>query len=146
MKIIDLRSDTVTQQTQAMRDAMLVAEVGDDVYRDDPTVNELEKLAAKILGKEAALFVTSGTMGNQLALMAQTRRGDEVIVSANCHIFEHEVGGAAVLSGACLTPKVLKRPSVRMTFTSRRQRSSAWKMRWPTGASCPLRSWPRFIR
>ena len=102
MKIIDLRSDTVTQQTQAMRDAMLVAEVGDDVYRDDPTVNELEKLAAKILGKEAALFVTSGTMGNQLALMAQTRRGDEVIVSANCHIFEHEVGGAAVLSGANL--------------------------------------------
>ncbi len=102
MKIIDLRSDTVTQQTQAMRDAMLVAEVGDDVYRDDPTVNELERLAAEILGKEAALLVTSGTMGNQLALMCQTRRGDEVIVGADCHIFEHEVGGTAVLSGANL--------------------------------------------
>lgn len=102
MKIIDLRSDTVTQQTQAMRDAMLLAEVGDDVYRDDPTVNELERLAAKTLGKEAALFVASGTMGNQLALMSQTRRGDEVIVSADCHIFAHEVGGAAVLSGANL--------------------------------------------
>lgn len=102
MKMIDLRSDTVTQQTQAMRDAMLLAEVGDDVYRDDPTVNELERLAAKILGKEAALFVASGTMGNQLALMSQTRRGDEVIVSADCHIFEHEVGGAAVLSGVNL--------------------------------------------
>lgn len=102
MKTIDLRSDTVTQQTQAMRDAMLLAEVGDDVYRDDPTVNELERLAAKTLGKEAALFVTSGTMGNQLALMSQTRRGDEVIVSADCHIFAHEVGGAAVLSGANL--------------------------------------------
>ncbi len=104
MKIIDLRSDTVTQQTQAMRDAMLVAEVGDDVYRDDPTVNELERLAAKILGKEAALFVTSGTMGNQLALMCHTHRGDEVIVSADCHIFEHEVGGAAVLAGVNLRP------------------------------------------
>lgn len=102
MKMIDLRSDTVTQQTQAMRDAMLLAEVGDDVYRDDPTVNELERLAAKTLGKEAALFVASGTMGNQLALMSQTRRGDEVIVSADCHIFAHEVGGAAVLSGANL--------------------------------------------
>ncbi|HWQ78146.1 MAG TPA: low-specificity L-threonine aldolase [Anaerovoracaceae bacterium] len=102
MRYIDLRSDTVTQPTQAMRDAMHIAEVGDDVYQDDPTVNELEALAAEMLGKEAALFVTSGTMGNQLALMCSTRRGDEVIVSANCHIFMHEVGGAAVLSGANL--------------------------------------------
>jgi threonine aldolase len=102
MKFIDLRSDTVTQPTQAMRDAMYIAEVGDDVYQDDPTVHELETLAAEMLGKEAALFVTSGTMGNQLSLMCWTNRGDEVIVSAGCHIFMHEVGGAAVLSGANL--------------------------------------------
>ena len=102
MRFIDLRSDTVTQPTQAMRDAMYVAEVGDDVYQDDPTVNKLESLAAETLGKEASLFVPSGTMGNQLALMCQTGRGDEVIVSADCHIFVHEVGAAAVLSGANL--------------------------------------------
>lgn len=102
MRYIDLRSDTVTQPTQAMRDAMLTAEVGDDVYQDDPTVNELEALAAEMLGKEAALFVPSGTMGNQLGLMVHTSRGDEVIVSADCHIFMHEVGAAAVLSGANL--------------------------------------------
>lgn len=102
MRYIDLRSDTVTQPTQAMRDAMHTAEVGDDVYQDDPTVNKLEALAAEMLGKEAALFVPSGTMSNQLALMSQTNRGDEVIVSADCHIFMHEVGAAAVLSGANL--------------------------------------------
>ena len=102
MRYIDLRSDTVTLPTQAMRNAMLTAEVGDDVYQDDPTVNELEALAAEVLGKEAALFVPSGTMGNQLGLMVHTSRGDEVIVSADCHIFMHEVGAAAVLSGANL--------------------------------------------
>jgi threonine aldolase len=102
MKYIDLRSDTVTQPTQAMRDAMHIAEVGDDVYQDDPTVNKLEALAAEMLGKEAALYVPSGTMSNQLALMSWTNRGDEVIVSADCHIFMHEVGAAAVLSGANL--------------------------------------------
>ncbi len=102
MRYIDLRSDTVTQPTRAMRNAMQIAEVGDDVYQDDPTVNELESLAAEMLGKEAALFVPSGTMGNQLALMSRTSRGDEVIVSADCHIFMHEVGAAAVLSGANL--------------------------------------------
>ena len=102
MRYIDLRSDTVTQPTQAMRDAMYTAAVGDDVYSDDPTVNELETLAAEMLGKEAALFVPSGTMGNQLGLMVHTRRGDEVIVSANCHVFMHEVGAAAVLSGVNL--------------------------------------------
>lgn len=102
MRYIDLRSDTVTQPTQAMRDAMHAAVVGDDVYQDDPTVNELEALAAEMLGKEAALFVPSGTMGNQLGLMCHTRRGDEVIVSADCHIVMHEVGAAAVLSGVNL--------------------------------------------
>lgn len=102
MKLIDLRSDTVTQQTKAMRDAMLNAEVGDDVYADDPTINELEKLAAKTFGKEAAMFVPSGTMGNQLAIMTHTSRGDEIIVGAESHIFMHEVGAAAVLSGVNL--------------------------------------------
>ena len=99
MRYIDLRSDTVTRPTLAMRAAMAAAEVGDDVYGDDPTVNELEALAAETLGFEAALFVTSGTMGNQLGIMSQTRRGDEIIAGANSHIFMHEVRAAAVLSG-----------------------------------------------
>jgi threonine aldolase len=81
---------------------MFEAEVGDDVYGDDPTVNELERLAAEILGKEAALFVPSGTMGNQLAVMTHTRRGDEAITSEKSHVFAHEVGAAAVLSGVSL--------------------------------------------
>lgn len=102
MKYIDLRSDTVTQPTQEMREAMYQAVVGDDVYGDDPTVNRLEELAAEMLGKEAALFVPSGTMSNQLALMCLTGRGDEVLVSKDCHIFAHEVGAAAVLSSANL--------------------------------------------
>ena len=100
MEWIDLRSDTVTKPTDEMRAAMAAAEVGDDVYQDDPTTNRLEARAAEILGFEAALFITSGTMGNQLALMCNTKRGDEVIGGAECHIVMHEVGAAAVLSGA----------------------------------------------
>lgn len=99
MHYIDLRSDTVTQPTLAMRAAMSTAKVGDDVYGDDPTVNELEALAAEMLGKEAAMLITSGTMGNQLGIMSQTRRGDEIIAGAQSHIVMHEVGAAAVLSG-----------------------------------------------
>lgn len=98
-KWIDVRSDTVTQPTEAMRRAMAEAEVGDDVYRDDPTVNRLEALAAEMTGKERALFVPSGTMGNQLAIMTHTTPGDEIIVGARCHIVAHEVGGAHRLSG-----------------------------------------------
>ena len=100
--MIDLRSDTVTKPTQAMRDAMAAAVVGDDVYGDDPTVNELEAEAASRIGKEAALFVPSGTMGNQIALMTHCRRGDEVLLDGQCHITVHEVGAAAVLSGVTL--------------------------------------------
>ncbi|AET69164.1 threonine aldolase [Desulfosporosinus orientis DSM 765] len=96
---IDLRSDTVTHPTEEMRQAMAQAEVGDDVYGDDPTVNRLELLASEILGKEAALFVPSGTFGNQVAIMSHTQRGDEILVGEGCHILMHEVGGAAVLSG-----------------------------------------------
>ena len=98
MKTIDLRSDTVTMPTEQMREAMKLAEVGDDVYKDDPTVERLEQLAAIMLKKEAALFVPSGTMGNQLAIMTHTRRGGEIILGANAHIAANEVGGAAVIS------------------------------------------------
>ena len=99
---IDLRSDTVTHPTPAMREAMANAAVGDDVYGDDPTVNALEVMAAQRTGKEAALFVPSGTMGNQLALMVHVARGQEVILPENCHIVVHEAGAAAYLSGAQL--------------------------------------------
>lgn len=102
MKIIDMRSDTVTLPTEEMRKAMFEAEVGDDVYGDDPTIIKLEKLGAKIVGKEAALFVPSGTFGNQLALFTHCTRGDEVILEGNSHIFFHEVGGAAVIAGVQL--------------------------------------------
>ncbi|GAV22997.1 low-specificity L-threonine aldolase [Carboxydothermus pertinax] len=101
-RYIDLRSDTVTTPTLKMREAMYAAEVGDDVYGDDPTVRELEEFAAYRIGKEAALFVPSGTMGNQLAIMTHTQRGDEVILGEDCHIFKYEVGAPAVLSGVQL--------------------------------------------
>lgn len=97
-RIIDLRSDTVTQPTQAMRDAMYNAKVGDDILGDDPTVKELEELSADMLGKEAGLFVASGTMANQIAVMAFTNRGEEVLVGDTSHIFNLEVGGLAALS------------------------------------------------
>jgi threonine aldolase len=102
MRFIDLRSDTVTAPTQEMRDAMYVAEVGDDVYGDDPTVSALEILAAEIVEKEAALFVPSGTFGNQLALLTHCKRGDEVILGDDCHITMHEVGASAVIAGVQL--------------------------------------------
>lgn len=99
MRYIDLRSDTVTMPTDEMRKAMAAAPVGDDVYEDDPTIKKLEELAANMVGKEAALFVPSGTMGNQIAIMSHTSYGDEIIVGANSHIVVHEVGAAARLSG-----------------------------------------------
>ncbi|MCT4595522.1 MAG: low-specificity L-threonine aldolase [Anaeromicrobium sp.] len=102
MKIIDLRSDTVTKPTTKMREAMFKAIVGDDVYEDDPTVKELEIYAAKLVGKEAALFVPSGTFGNQLGLFTHCKRGDEVILGDDCHIVAHEVGAASVIAGVQL--------------------------------------------
>ena len=102
MHYIDLRSDTVTQPTQAMREAMYRAEVGDDVFDDDPTLKDLEALAAGLLGKESALFVTSGTQGNACAVMAQTRRGDCLIIDPHSHIADHEAGSYAQLSGVSL--------------------------------------------
>jgi threonine aldolase len=98
-KPIDLRSDTVTRPTEAMREAMARAEVGDDVYGEDPTVNRLQKRTAELLGKEAALFVASGTMSNQLALRSHTEPGDEVILDAGAHIYYFECGGPAALAG-----------------------------------------------
>ena len=99
MEFVDLRSDTVTQPTPEMREAMAKAEVGDDVYRDDPTVNRLESLAAEMLGKEAAIYVPSGTMGNLLALLVHCQRGDEVVVGSQSHIYLNEAGGMAALGG-----------------------------------------------
>lgn len=99
MKYIDLRSDTVTQPTPEMREAMAEAEVGDDVYRDDPTLIQLEQLAAQMLGKEAAMFVPSGTMGNLLALLVHCQRGDEVIIGNQSHIYLNEAAGMSALGG-----------------------------------------------
>ncbi len=99
MDYIDLRSDTVTKPTPEMREAMAEAEVGDDVYRDDPTVNRLQELAASMLGKESALFVPSGTMGNLIALMVHCQRGDEAIVGDVSHIYLNEAGGMSALGG-----------------------------------------------
>lgn len=104
--MIDLRSDTVTRPTPAMRRAMAAAEVGDDVYDEDPTVRRLEELAAARLGMEAAVFVPTGTMGNQIAIHLHTRPGSEVIIEARGHVFNFEMGAMAVWSG------VLPRPIV----------------------------------
>lgn len=103
-KFIDLRSDTVTKPTEEMRKAMYEAEVGDDVYEEDPTVNELQNYTAELLGKEAALFVPSGVMGNQICLNVWTNPGDEVICEKDAHIFHYESGSPAALSGIQLYP------------------------------------------
>jgi len=97
MKTIDLRSDTVTKPTAAMKQTMFAADVGDDVYGEDPTVNFLENKAADLLGKEAGLFCASGTQSNLIALMAHCERGDEYIVGQDAHTYKYEAGGAAVL-------------------------------------------------
>jgi len=97
--MIDLRSDTVTKPSDKMRKAMFEAEVGDDVYKEDPTINELEDYTAQLLGKEAALFVPSGVMGNQICLNVHTQPFDEVICEADAHIFQYESGSPAALSG-----------------------------------------------
>lgn len=102
--MIDLRSDTVTRPSEAMRKAMYNAEVGDDVFKEDPTVNKLEQFAADLLGKEAALYVSSGVMGNQICLNVLTNPGDEVICERDAHIFNYESGSPAALSGVQLNP------------------------------------------
>src|SRR3990172_572227 len=106
MEYIDLRSDTVTKPTPEMREAMAKAEVGDDVYGDDPTVNRLQELAGEMTGQEAGLFVASGTMGNLSAVLAHCQRGDEVIVGKDAHTFRYEAGGVSALGGvhSCQLP------------------------------------------
>ncbi len=99
MRLVDLRSDTVTKPSQAMRDAMYQAEVGDDVYKEDPTIQRLEEKAAELLGYEAGLYVTSGTQGNLVALLNHCGRGDEVILEEDAHIYFYEVAGMAALGG-----------------------------------------------
>ena len=102
--MIDLRSDTVTKPTDAMRKAMASAEVGDDVYGEDPTVNRLQERAAEIFNKEAALFVPTGSMGNQIAVKLHTKPGDEVVIEERGHIFNFEMGAPAVFSGVTIRP------------------------------------------
>ncbi len=102
MKTIDLRSDTITHPTDEMRNAMYKAEVGDDVFCEDPTVNRLEKLAAQKMGKQEALFTPSGTMSNLLAVLSETRHGDEIILGSEAHIYWNEVGGSAALGGVSM--------------------------------------------
>lgn len=113
-RTIDMRSDTVTKPTEGMRKAMYEAEVGDDVLAEDPTVNALEKTGAEMLGKEASLFVPSGTFGNQCAIMTHCARGNEVICAENCHIVEHEAGAPAILSGVNLRP--IPPPGLHLTW------------------------------
>src|SRR3989337_4352015 len=100
-KLIDLRSETVTRPTEEMRRAMAAAEVGDDVFGDDPTVNSLQERCAELLGKEAGLFVPTGSMGNQVSLGALSRPGDEVVCHADAHFLHFE--GGSVAAHLCLT-------------------------------------------
>src|SRR5512136_3145617 len=102
--IIDLRSDTVTKPTAEMRAAMAAADVGDDVYMEDPTVNRLQERAAEIFGREAAIFVPSGTMGNQIAVRLHTSPGQEVITEERGHIFNYEMAAMAAISGVLARP------------------------------------------
>src|SRR5574341_1207839 len=104
MKKIDLRSDTVTLPTPQMREAMASAEVGDDVFGEDPTVNRLEEIAAERMGKQAALFVASGTMGNLVALLTHCQRGDEAVVEFESHTYSLESGGLSALAGVVPHP------------------------------------------
>lgn len=103
-RIVDLRSDTVKMPTQEMLESIRHAPLGDDVYREDPTVNRLEELAAEKMGKDAALLVTSGTQANLVSLLANTKRGDEVIVEAEAHIYYYEVGGMSAIGGVIPRP------------------------------------------
>ncbi|RQW28545.1 low-specificity L-threonine aldolase [Rhodobacteraceae bacterium CH30] len=136
MQWLDVRSDTVTQPTPAMREAMFHAVVGDDVYGDDPTVSELETLAAAMLGKEAALFVPTGNFGNQLSLLTHCQRGDEVILGDDCHIVWHETGGAAVIAGVQLRTVASDRGVMDPAEIARRIRVGS-DIHWPkTGLIC----------
>ena len=102
----DFRSDTVTLPTPEMKQAIFDAELGDDVYGEDPTVNELERLSAEIFGKEDAVLVSTGTMGNLVSILAHCQRGEQIIIGDKCHIYRAEAGGIASLGG--IVPRILK--------------------------------------
>ncbi|NLU21935.1 MAG: aminotransferase class I/II-fold pyridoxal phosphate-dependent enzyme [Phycisphaerae bacterium] len=127
--MIDLRSDTVTRPTAAMREAMMAAEVGDDVFGEDPTVVALERRTAEILGKEAAVFMPSGTMTNQVAVRVHTEPGDEILLEAEAHIYYYEVGGPAALSGVMC--RLL--PGVRGIFGAAEVKAAlrTWNVHYP---------------
>ena len=110
--LIDLRSDTLTRPTPEMRAAMAAAEVGDDVYGEDPTINHLERRAAEIFGREAGLFVPTGTMGNQVAIRLHTRQGQEIICESRSHILDWEMATAASFSGCLIRPVIADRPGI----------------------------------
>ena len=104
LEYLDFRSDTVTKPTKEMRQAMAAAEVGDDVYGDDPTVNELQRYAAELTGMEAALYVFSGTMGNLLAVMSHCSRGEGILIGVTSHTWKNEVGNIASIAGVMPYP------------------------------------------
>ncbi|MFU0824152.1 low-specificity L-threonine aldolase [Clostridium sp.] len=137
MKYIDLRSDTVTEPTEKMREAMFKAVVGDDVYGDDPTMKELEEYGAKLVGKEAALFVPTGTFGNQLSLFTHCKRGNEVILGDDCHIVVHEVGAASVIAGVQLRTLVSNKGELNPEDIEKRIRTEDEDLHYPgTGLIC----------
>ncbi len=123
--MIDLRSDTVTLPSPAMRNAIFAAELGDDVYQEDPTVNELQELAAHMVGKEAALLVPSGTMGNIAALLAHCQRGQRVLLGNESHIYVYEAGGASALGGIAYQP-VPNRPDGTLDMPAARRALAAY--------------------
>ncbi len=125
---IDLRSDTVSLPTDEMREAMARAELGDDVYGEDPTVNRLERLAADIVGKEAAMFVPSGTMGNLAAMLTHCARGTKAFLGDQAHTYIYEAGGAAVFGGIVMTP-IRNTPAGELDLDQLRSRA-AGPSRW----------------
>ena len=131
-RIVDLRSDTVTQPTPEMRRAMAEAEVGDDVYLEDPTVNKLERLAAETFGKEAALFVPSGCMGNLISIKVWTHHGDEVICEERSHVNLYELASMSAIAG-CM-PRIVRSPDATMRCCcSAVNQSSLRAVWWPVG-------------
>jgi threonine aldolase len=133
---VDLRSDTVTQPTPAMRHAMANAEVGDDVYGEDPTINRLEERAAELMGRAAAVYVPTGTMGNQIAIHVHTQPGSEVVADAGSHVFNFEMGAMAALSG--VLPRAITTVDGILSPVS-------WS-RSPRTAACPcISTEPEFI-
>lgn len=129
--MIDLRSDTVTLPTAEMRQAMAVAEVADDVYGEDPTVNRLEEISAQIMGKEAGLFIPSGTMGNLVAMLTHVQRGEEVIMGDQAHTFIYEVGGVSALGGI-MVHTVANQPDGTMKLTDIKNAIRSIDVHFPT--------------